>query len=519
MCLVKKLMLLYGLTWFLFAPSLQAANLQVFSKVRSKVSEVLSSSAQKVVAGVGAGIIFCSSVFCVMVREGEATPDNWDVRDKMELVSQDDIHREFAELLSYLAVDLPEGNFAVMQSILQHWDQSLGEQQAQHLRVTLESLYNFYFIPYNERGNTPQVLENLQAKLQQEVLSLELPEIAAGINAALATVGLWDNATDEEELLLSIYGSIHMPLSIVADVEAGKVVSLAQSQSEGGYDAALNLHDQLVLAALDNGHAATARAMVMYRPHMLNERLFGAVLDNDAQRVKETVARGATDLNTALRLAAYNQKIELVRFLVGAGANDYIDALDAAFDAESDEIIDFLIALDGMDVNVGMRVAVANESLKRVQQFIALGANDFDTPLQHIAQDHYPHHNSWEVVKLLIAKATDLNTPLLALVETQAAVRGEFTIYVANFISELVKNGAYDLLGAEAALKRGMDMLHFQKIHDISSRYDEQEAAQVEILAAAEVNRSKRQKLKKRLRDIFTLVAFVEQNNPELEPE
>ena len=70
-----------------------------------------------------------------MVREGEATPDNWDVRDKMELVSQDDIHREFAELLSHLAVDLPEGNFAVMQSILQHWDQSLGKQQAQHLRV------------------------------------------------------------------------------------------------------------------------------------------------------------------------------------------------------------------------------------------------------------------------------------------------------------------------------------------------------------------------------------------------
>ena len=64
MCLVKKLLLLYGLTWFLFAPSLQAVNLQVLShNVRSKVSEVLSSSAQKVVAGVGAGIIFCSSVF------------------------------------------------------------------------------------------------------------------------------------------------------------------------------------------------------------------------------------------------------------------------------------------------------------------------------------------------------------------------------------------------------------------------------------------------------------------------
>ena len=75
--------------------------------------------------------------------------------------------------------------------------------------------------------------------------------------------------------------------SIIDDVAAGKVVSLAQSHQKGGYDAALNLHDQLVLAALDNGHAATARAMVMYRPYMLNELLLGAVLENDAQRVKE----------------------------------------------------------------------------------------------------------------------------------------------------------------------------------------------------------------------------------------
>ena len=92
-------------------------------------------------------------------------------------------------------------------------------------------------------------------------------------------------------------------------------------------------------------------------------------------------------------------------------------------------------------------------TLRECNSFITLGANDFDTPLQHIAQDRYPHHKNWEVVKLLIAKATDLNTPLLTLVEKQATVRGEFTPYVSNFISELVKNGADDFLGAEACTK------------------------------------------------------------------
>ena len=379
--------------------------------------------------------------------------------------------RNLAQTLAKFAVK-DGGDELVVSRMLRYWDEHLGERGV-NLRAVVERLE----IAHKEGQLVSRYGTSYEGYpieiLKQRLALLTLPELTASLNAAL----LEENGRLGLSGLLLMRAYMESGYVMVEIDDSGRVEMIYprlynySSESEllvaktgeslphlgtVGHDRALNIaiindHDGVVSVLLERNNYSRWDGY-NYDPyqHLLTAAKLGRI-----QMVKALLAEVREHRNLALHTAADSGDLAKVVALLAGGANDLNGALMSAvvFSRESD-ILDSIVALGGTgDFNAGLSKAAITLELEQAKRFIRLGADDFDAALQNMAE-YTPMGG--RVAELLIARATDLNAALLAMLRSETAYDTGFE-GVEELARMLIRAGADDLKGI-------IDYLHSSKM-------------------------------------------------------
>ena len=212
--------------------------------------------------------------------------------------------------------------------------------------------------------------------------------------------------------------------------------------------------DKYMLIASEIGHTEIAKAIIKrtkvnYQLN-LNAAIREAASNGHTEIAIALLAAGA-DPNEGLVGAAVGGELELVKHCIELGATEINRALlDAVLfgDDSAFHIATYLSALGGIDLNAALKLAAvfagqegSFDDVKWIEHLIRLGADNFNEALLAFAEAA-TSVSALEGAELLIARASNLDLALSALMETEDAHVNGFMFRLEELARLLIRSGA-----------------------------------------------------------------------------